>query len=272
MRRGIAPIVGSRILDVERPRCAKRPIAVAPSMVTFRRRTIGRRIGAVSRIGKRVLVHLDSGDLMVFEPRMTGLVLLASPPTVEHLRFRVRLAGRRHKELLFWDRRGLGSVRLLSPAEFECCYGVSKIGPDGLALDAAVLRERLAHSSRAVKVALLDQRAIAGIGNLYAAEILHLARIHPERRCDELTPAQWRRLAAATREILESAIYYEGSTLADGTYRNALNKSGGYQNHHRVYARAGKPCPSCRQGLIERIVQAQRATFFCPRCQKLPPQ
>jgi formamidopyrimidine-DNA glycosylase len=119
-----------------------------------------------------------------------------------------------------------------------------------------------------VKVALLDQRAVAGVGNLYASEILHLARIHPARPCDELARRHWNAIAAAAREVLETAIRYEGSTLSDGTYRNALNKEGGYQNEHRVYAKAGEPCPRCRRGVIERIVQAQRSTFFCPRCQQ----
>jgi len=127
---------------------------------------------------------------------------------------------------------------------------------------------RLSASRRAIKVALLDQRAVAGIGNLYASEILHVAGIHPARRCDRLTRAQWQAIADATHGVLEEAIRYEGSTLGDGTYRNALNREGGYQNHHRVYARAGRQCPSCRSSEIKRIVQAQRSTFFCPQCQR----
>lgn len=119
-----------------------------------------------------------------------------------------------------------------------------------------------------MKVALLDQRAVAGIGNLYASEILHLAGVGPERPCRELKPKEWQAIAAAALEVLELAIRYEGSTLSDGTYRNALNKTGGYQNEHRVYAKAGEPCPRCTKGTIERIVQTQRSTFFCRRCQK----
>jgi formamidopyrimidine-DNA glycosylase len=126
----------------------------------------------------------------------------------------------------------------------------------------------LAGSRREIKVALLDQRALAGVGNLYASEILHLAGVHPQRQCDMLQRAQWQRIHAALVEVLELAIRYEGSTLGDGTYRNALNEAGGYQNHHRVYDRAGEPCPTCHREAIERIVQAQRSTFFCPRCQR----
>jgi formamidopyrimidine-DNA glycosylase len=114
----------------------------------------------------------------------------------------------------------------------------------------------------------LDQKAIAGIGNLYASEILHLARIHPQLQCDHLTARQWRAVHRAMIEVLTAAIHYEGSTLADGTYRNALNNPGTYQNHHRVYDRAGQVCPSCGRGQVTRIVQTQRATFFCPNCQR----
>ena len=116
-------------------------------------------------------------------------------------------------------------------------------------------------------MALLDQRALAGVGNLYASEILHLARVHPQRRCDQLRIREWQRIHAAMIEVLEQAIRYEGSTLGDGTYRNALNEQGGYQNHHRVYDRAGQKCRTCGQSVVERIVQAQRSTFFCRRCQ-----
>jgi formamidopyrimidine-DNA glycosylase len=268
MRRGVLPTVGSRVTAVELPRCRRKPILIAPRLAAFRRRAVGARITAVERLGKRVVVRL-SGDLaIVFEPRMTGLVLLAAPPTPEHLRFRLRLAGGPAEELLYWDRRGLGSVQLFSAEELAQRYADGRLGPDALALSAAGLRERLAASRRPIKVALLDQRALAGVGNLYASEALHAARLHPALPCNILRPADWRRLHAALREVLETAIRYEGSTLSDGTYRNALNQSGGYQNHHRVYDRAGQPCPSCGRGRIERIVQAQRATFVCPRCQR----
>jgi formamidopyrimidine-DNA glycosylase len=269
MRRGIAPIVGSRITGVERVRCRRRPITIEPGLRSFKARAVGTTISGVGRIGKRVVVELDRRSAIVFEPRMTGLVLLAEPPTREHLRLRIALEGGPATELLYWDRRGLGSVRLLSLEELTARYDDEAIGPDALSISPDQLAERLSKSRRAIKVALLDQRAVAGIGNLYAAEILHRAGIHPALPCDRLRDEQWTLIHAAILEILEAAIRFEGSTLADGTYRNALNESGGYQNHHRVYDRAGQFCPVCRTGRIERIVQAQRSTFFCPRCQPL---
>lgn len=267
MRRGIEPIVGSHIVGVARGPCRLKPIAVRPGLAALRRRAVGARIRGVGRVGKRVIVELDSGDRMVLEPRMTGLVLLAAPPDAEHLRLRVALAGGPADELLYWDRRGLGSVRLLSPAAFRRELGPERLGPDALEATAEVLRARLGRSRRAIKVALLDQQAVAGIGNLYASEILHRAAVHPARACCTLRGPQWQRLFEATQEVLREAIRYEGSTLGDGTYRNALNQTGNFQNHHRVYGKAGQPCGRCRRGVIQRIVQAQRSTFFCPRCQ-----
>jgi formamidopyrimidine-DNA glycosylase len=199
---------------------------------------------------------------------MTGLVLVADAPTQQHLRFRLDLAGGPIPSVWYWDRRGLGNVRLLRPSEQESELGSAKLGPDALATTPQLLQELLGTSRRAIKVALLDQQRIAGVGNLYASEILHAAGVHPDKRCDLLKRSQWERIHASLIEILETAIRYEGSTLSDGTYRNALNKSGGYQNEHRVYDRAGELCANCRGGEIVRIVQAQRATFYCPACQK----
>jgi formamidopyrimidine-DNA glycosylase len=286
MRRGILSIVGRQIARAERAACKRRPIAIRPRIDLFRRRVEGKTIVAVQRAGKRVVVWLakaagqNEEEAIVIEPRMTGLVLLSDPPTQEHLRFRLRFsktsaaANGRAKpvadELLFWDRRGLGTVSLLSADEFAVKYGGESktLGPDALRLSVGDLRTRLHGSRRAIKVALLDQRAIAGIGNLYASEILNVAGIHPAARCHRLRREQWNRLHAAIHLVLEEAIHFEGSTLSDGTYRNALNESGGYQNYHRVYDRAGQTCPTCGRGTIRRIVQAQRSTFFCPHCQR----
>jgi len=269
MRRGIAAVVGSRIVEVERPRISRRPILISPNGAALRKRLVGRKIIETDRLGKRVVVRLDSGDSIIFEPRMTGLVLITDPPTREHLRLRLFLENTkppRNLELLFWDRRGLGLVRVVSPAEMIERYGPETLGTDALTITPDELSERLAPSRRAIKVALLDQRAVAGIGNLYASEILHLSAIHPAIGCNRLRDDDWRRIHKAMRDVLTKAIRYEGSTLSDGTYRNALNKEGGYQNHHRVYDRAGEPCPGCKTEIV-RVVQAQRSTFFCPECQ-----
>jgi formamidopyrimidine-DNA glycosylase len=268
MRRGLLPIVGCSVRRVVLPKSRLRPIQMAPKTAAFRRRVVGRGIVSVGRVGKRVVIELDSGDRIVIEPRMTGRVLLAESPDAEHVRLVLELAGGGHGRLIFWDSRGLGVVRLLSPRQFAERLGPEKIGPDALAITADELRSRLGRSRRAIKVALLDQARVAGIGNLYASEILHRAGVHPERACDKLRPAEWNRVQAAIGEVLHEAIACQGSTLADGTYRTATNEAGAFQGRHRVYQRAGQNCRQCAKGQIVRVVQAQRSTFYCPACQR----
>jgi formamidopyrimidine-DNA glycosylase len=268
MRRGVAPAAGARIVAVERPPCPRKPIAIGPSFAALVRRATGARIERTARAGKRVVLWLDTGEALVIEPRMTGLLLVDDPPQGLYSRLRLRLEGGGARQILYWDRRGLGSVRLCTERQFNQRYGPHALGPDALDMTAPLYRERLGGSRRAVKVALLDQRAVAGIGNLYASEILHLARVHPARPCCDLAARHWRAIADAALEVLEAAIRYEGSTLGDGTYRNALGGAGAYQNHHRVYAKAAQRCTACGRGTIARIVQSQRSTFYCPHCQK----
>lgn len=267
MRRGLFPTIGSRIRAVVQPKSRQKPIDISPPFDRLRRRVVGTRIEAVDRVGKRVVLRLDSDDRVVFEPRMTGRVLVADPASTDYLRLIFELEGGSVPRLMFRDVRGLGLVHLLSGKQFLKELGPDRIGPDALEIDAWQLEERLGRSRRAIKVALLDQRAVAGIGNLYASEILHDAGIHPAVPCHELHTDQWRRLQQSIRTILEEAIRCQGSTLSDGNYRTALDEAGGYQEHHRVYQKAGQACLHCRDQSIVRVVQVQRSTFYCPGCQ-----
>jgi formamidopyrimidine-DNA glycosylase len=267
MRRGIAAATGATISKVIRPPSPLQAIAMTPPLREFRRRAVGCRINQVCRLGKRILLELDSGDRIVIEPRMTGLVLLADPPNRKHLRLVLELSGP-VAQILFWDQRGLGVARLVSASDFAASFGPAKIGPDALQVSANELRERLGQSTRAIKVALLDQKALAGVGNLYASEILHRAGIHPARPCRRLQMAHWERIHTEMLRVLYDAIQHQGSTLRDGTYRIARDLPGNYQFNHRVYQRHGQPCVACQKTRIVRIVQAQRSTFFCPTCQR----
>ncbi len=291
MCRGIRPVIGMRVASVIQPPCSCRPCVIEPNVNEMNRKLSGQRVIQVERRGKRVMILFENDLRLVIEPRMSGLVLLTDPPSVNHLRLRIDLVeselwrslspsvaeGREpcdalanlapKSSLSVWDRRGLGTIRLLTSDEYNDQVH-ARLGEDALSISAGALRERLGFSGRAIKVALLDQTAVAGIGNLYAAEILFVAGIDPRLRCDKLTGPQWSRLQRAIGGVLTDAIAHEGSTLSDGTYRNALNKAGGYQNRHRVYDRAGESCRRCGQGTIQRMVQAQRSTFFCPVCQR----
>jgi len=268
MRRGVAGITGGTIKSAARTPCSKRPISISPRIDRLAKRIVGKKIASVDRLGKRVVIHMETDDRLIFEPRMTGLVLIADPPTTEHLRFRLTISKSKHKELLFWDRRGLGKVQLLDAKQYQAKLDDGSLGPDALAISAAELQERMGASRREIKVALLDQSKVAGVGNIYASELLHLASVHPQARCDRLTKKQWGRIHKQMLRVLQTAIDHEGSTLSDGTYRNALNDPGEYQNEHRVYDREGDRCPSCGKSSVTRIVQAQRATYFCSKCQK----
>ena len=269
MVRGIRPALeGRKLIEFERLPCTRRPILLEPGLAAIRRRTLGRTILAVRRRAKRVVIELETGEGFVVEPRMTGLMLVADPPTTEHLRIAWRVAAPAGTEgVLFWDRRGLGTVRLLGRDDLAALMAPGRLGRDALEMTAELWREVLQRTTRPIKVALLDQALVAGIGNLYASEILHLAGIRPQTPAARVSAIRIQRFADAVQSVLQLAILHEGSTLSDGTYRNALNQDGGYQNAHQVYDRAGKGCFRCARPIL-RIVQAQRSTFYCAGCQR----
>lgn len=279
MRRGLAVVVGQRIAAVEFPRGPVRPLTVRPRSATIAARLAGRSIAAVERRGKRVVLAIADPPSppdawLVIEPRMTGLVLLVDPPSIDHVRLIVHLeravpTGRRRvvpARVIMWDRRGLGTICLVDRRGLEAACGSRVLGPDGLVVTGADLADRLGASRRAVKVALLDQRAVAGIGNIYASEILHRVGLDPRIACRRLRRARWDDIALATRDVLREAVRLQGSSIGDRTYRTVHSRPGRFQARHRVYGREHAACGACGTP-IRRIVQAQRSTFFCPACQ-----
>lgn len=267
MRRGLLPTIGGIVTAIHEPVIPYRPIRIEPAIKQFRKRALDTKILAVDRIAKRILVRLSTGDSIVMQPKMAGIAMVSDPPSKQHTRMVFELQGAGVDRFLYWDRRGLGTVCLWSSEQIEQHLGPDKLGPDASIVDQKTFVDRFCEIDREVKVALLDQKVVSGIGNLYAVEILHAAKVHPSSRCNAIPKSNWKRIHRETIRILCEAIEKEGSTLADGTYRNAINGEGNYQNQHRVYDRADKPCQTCRKGVIERIVQAQRGTFYCPKCQ-----
>jgi formamidopyrimidine-DNA glycosylase len=269
MVRGIRPHVeGRTLLKFRRTPCRCRPMLVNPEPGVISRRAAKRLVTSVWRRAKRVILELETGDAFVIEPRMTGLMLVSDPPDQSHLRAEWLLGSEKQpKKLWFWDRRGLGTIRFYRRDELRELVDGGRLGRDALEMNQQDWQDALSRTMRPVKVALLDQALAAGIGNLYASEILHLAGIRPQTPAARLSKVRVARLAESVQSVLHEAIRHEGSTLSDGTYRNALNQSGGYQNSHRVYDRAGQPCPNCSFP-VQRIVQAQRSTFFCSVCQR----
>jgi formamidopyrimidine-DNA glycosylase len=226
----------------------------------------GRRILGVGRRGKMILVECESGFGLVFHLKMTGQMLVVGPeaPLDKHVRLVVRFRDGR-TELRFRDVRRFGFALCLAGGEAASCPPVAALGPEPFDVAPAEFAALFAGRRGRIKSLLLDQRILAGIGNIYADEILFDARIHPETPASVLRRADLDRLRASVRKILARAIAAGGSSLRD--YVDAEGRLGEFQFAHKVYDREGEPCPGCR-GRVRRIVVAGRGTYFCPRCQR----
>ncbi len=237
----------------------------------------GRRVAGVQRVGKWVVLVHDDPDgggaplYLAVHLRMTGRLIwrpstaAGAPATrqIERTHLRAWL-GLEQGRLLFYDPRRFGVIRLLTSTDPIAPDGVDplldRFGPAGLA--------RLLDGSRQpLKAWLLRQDRLVGLGNIYASEILFRARLHPERAAGSLDRTEIRQLHRATRGVLAEAVSHCGTTFSD--FQGAHGTAGSYQHYLSVYGRQDQPCPGCGAP-IERIVQHQRSTFFCPRCQRCP--
>jgi formamidopyrimidine-DNA glycosylase len=232
------------------------------------RRLEGERIAAVDRRGKYLVVRFESGLVLLIHLRMTGSLRHAPAGTLADDPYRravVRLDD--GSDVAYRDVRRFGTWLLLDRHDIEP-YLAARLGhePLGTRFTAATLARRLEGRRAPVKAAVLDQRAVAGLGNIYADEALWRARVHPMRPAGELTREEIRRLHRAVRSALAAGIERQGATLRD--YSTPDGRRGGMQHEFKVYGRAGEPCPRCGTP-IERIVAAGRGTWFCPRCQPL---
>jgi formamidopyrimidine-DNA glycosylase len=217
----------------------------------------GQTIQAVTRRGKYLVFPLTEGVLLI-HLKMSGDLVLAAAGTPPERYARTVFHFDDGSELRFNDTRKFGKVFYV-PAVDDVTGG---LGPEPLeaGFTAARLGQMLKARQRALKPLLLDQTFLAGLGNIYTDEALHRAGLHPLRRSDSLTPAEAGRLWRAIRGTLRAGLRHNGASI-DWAYRG-----GGFQNHFRVYGRAGEPCPNCG-ALIRRIVVGQRGTHYCPQCQ-----
>ncbi len=239
------------------PRTLARP---APD--EFTARIVGRRVESVGRRGKYVVIKLDRGYLLV-HLKMSGRLFVA--PVGEapspHIRAVLDLDGGR--QLRFRDARKFGRIYLVDELEEV----TAPLGPEPLAADFLLddFRRLLGRRSGRLKSMLLDQEFLAGVGNIYADEILFVAYLNPLRRADTLTAGDQARLYEAIRSVLQRAIVACGTTLPDRNYLDAEGRAGEYRAE--VYGRGGDPCPACGAP-IERLIVGGRSTHFCPQCQK----
>jgi formamidopyrimidine-DNA glycosylase len=262
-------IVGRRVLTVQ---------ALWPKSLVGRGvstdELVGRTIESVTRRGKVIIINLDAGLSVLVHLRMTGQLIHEAkgahpqPRATRATRAVVLLDD--GSRLVFNDQRKFGSMTVLPTSEIPNDPLISRMGPEPLSegFSAAVLAARLAaHPRQAVKAALLDQTTIAGIGNIYADEILFSSGIHPATRCGDLSSAQVTTLAQNIVGILTEGIATGGSTMRD--YVDATGEQGSYLDHARVFARTGLPCLVCATPIVKTRV-AGRGTHLCPTCQPDP--
>jgi formamidopyrimidine-DNA glycosylase len=268
VRRQLEPVlVGRRFEHVEiaDPRLVRpfEPAEVAAELE-------GERVHAVDRRGKYLIVRFESGRVLLIHLRMTGSLRHARRGTLQgdrHRRAVVKLDD--GSDVTYRDVRRFGTWLLLEPGEAEP-YLAAKVGDEPLdaVFTAAQLGRRLSERRAPLKGALLDQRTLAGMGNIYVDEALWRARLHPLRPAGGLDGDELRRLHRGIRAALAHGIARQGSTLRD--YRLPDGSAGGMQDEFKVYGRAGEPCPRCRTP-IERMRVSGRGTWYCPYCQTLTP-
>jgi formamidopyrimidine-DNA glycosylase len=255
-----APLVGRTIKSVwyDVPK-----VIAAPSPDEFVARANGQTVCAINRRAKYILCQLDDGILAV-HLKMTGRLYVSDDlGGQENDRWvRLRFALDNGQYLHFSDARRFGKAYLID----DIAEIAPDLGPEPLEDSFTVdeFRERLKGRHRVIKALLLDQSFIAGVGNIYADEALHHAKIHPLRRADQLDGDEIARLYGTIRDVLNNGIEYQGASI--NWYRKPDGTRGESQDHFFVYGRAGEPCLTCGQP-IEKIRVAQRGTHYCPACQ-----
>ena len=223
------------------------------------------------RRGKYLLMSLDSGDVMMIHLRMSGQVLIAGRGADRPAHTHVVLSLDNGTEMWFVDPRTFGEVVVYDPANADVeLPPIAVLGVDPIAEDfpREHLRKLVRSTSQALKPFLLDQTKVAGVGNIYADEILHRARLRPDRPANTIDAAATWRLHAAIVDILTASIEVGGSTLGDAQYVDVDGGSGSFQNEHRVYGRTGERCVTCGRGWIRHSVSGGRSTHHCPVCQR----
>jgi formamidopyrimidine-DNA glycosylase len=260
--RGLAPVLRARRIERVTVRDARLRVPVASD---FAARLTGRQIVGMRRHGKFILAPLDDGRLWLVHLGMSGRLTLGPPDRTELRHDHVVLRLDDGRLLTYNDPRRFGRLAVIVPdaVAVETVPGVDALsaGLTAAFLHASARR----HRRTTVKALLMDQREIAGLGNIYVNEILFQAGVRPRRRAGRLTRAECVRLVDATRAVLARAIARGGSSISD--YRDGFARVGSYQDEHQVYGRAGEPCARCGTAICSCVVTG-RASFYCPRCQR----
>jgi formamidopyrimidine-DNA glycosylase len=280
VRLGLAPAMEGAVIERLEQR---RPDLRFPFPERFAERLTGRRIEGLGRRAKYLLADLDDGAVVIMHLGMSGSFRIEDGPLVEpempgdfhhsrgkalahdHVVFHLSNG----KRVIYNDPRRFGFMDLVPRAEIAMARHLAGLGiePVGNAFDGVTLAALFGAKKAPLKAALLDQRLVAGLGNIYVCEALHMSGLSPERSAGSLTAKAADRLATAIRDVLGAAIAAGGSSLRD--HRQANGELGYFQHSFRAYDREGEPCPNLGcSGVIERKVQSGRSTFYCATCQK----
>ena len=264
------PLEGRRLAKVVQ----RSPALRFPLPKNFAQRLEGRRVLRLARRAKYILAHLDGGEVLLCHLGMSGRIVLAKDPGApldahDHVIFRTDEG----REIRFNDARRFGVMDLVEEKSLDAHRLLKELGPEplGNAFSGPVLAAALKNRRTSIKAALLDQRVVAGLGNIYASESLYFAGLSPRRQAYTVQGGRAERLAHAIRQVLERAIAAGGSSLRD--YVQADGELGYFQHEWAVYDREGAPCLACdcdllSGGGIKRIVQAGRSTFYCAMRQR----
>lgn len=276
VRRGLAPVMdAARLIKVEQ----RRPDLRFPFPKNFAERLAGARITTLGRRAKYLTAPLSTGETLIMHLGMSGRFSVSGATPLAAAAFHFAApANPAHDHVVFHcdtgatvtfnDPRRFGYMDLADTDTLEMCKHFDTLGPEPLSNHFAgpALHEALSKTRTAVKSALLNQRVVAGVGNIYACEALHAAQLRPDRPGRTINGDEADRLASAVKSVLARAIEAGGSSLRD--HAGVDGALGYFQHEFAVYGRAGKPCPrpGC-PGVIARMVQTGRSTFYCPDCQ-----
>ena len=272
VRRGLLPVMEGQRIDQAQVNRPDLRFALPPNMAA---RLTGQVVQALRRRSKYILADLSSGETLLIHLGMSGRMLISgtqlgqfhhahpAPEKHDHVVLTMQSGAR----VTFNDPRRFGAMDLMPTANWQAHKLLADLGPEplGNTFNETYLAQRLANRATPIKSALLDQKVVSGLGNIYVCEVLHRAGIAPMRLAGELTARQAASLVPLIRAVLSEAIDAGGSSLRD--YRQADGELGYFQHTFRVYDREGQPCPACAT-LIVRLVQSGRSSFYCPSCQR----
>lgn len=274
VRRGLLPVMEGAVIERAEVNRADLRWPLPEGMAA---RLTGQRVTALRRRSKYIFADLSSGETLLIHLGMSGRMLISGaeiggfyhdhPAPAKHDHVVLHMAG--GARITFNDARRFGHMDLWPSEDMENHWLVESLGPEplGNAFNEAYLAARLKGRMTPIKSALLDQRVVSGLGNIYVCEVLYRAKISPRRKAGNLSAARAGSLVPIIRQVLEEAIEAGGSSLRD--YRQADGELGYFQHTFRVYDREGQPCvkETC-DGSVKRIVQSGRSSFYCPKCQR----